>query len=73
MELCPDPKFQGIPLNFAMLLSSMEFHGIPCNFEFSRKKRSMEFHGTFCKFHGIPYNSTELDKFDVFLNIDFGI
>ena len=41
--------------------NSMEFHG---TFNFPQKS-SMEFHGTFLKFHGIPWNSMERDKFQI--------
>ena len=68
MEFCPDPKFHGITWNFFSILpSSMELHGISCNFLIFPKK--------------VPWNygnCMELDKFDIwkkiiFLNIVIGI
>ena len=52
MELFP---YSRVPRN------SMEFHG---TFNFPPKS-SMNIHGTFLKFHGIPWNSIELDKFHI--------
>ena len=55
------PEVPWIPWNFVQIQSSIEFYGTS-NFP---NKSSMEFHRTFLKFHGIPWNSMELDKFDV--------
>ena len=57
-------KFHGIPWNFVQIQSPMKFHGT-----FSVLPSSMEFHETFIfpekKFHWIPRNSTERNKFDI--------
>ena len=43
MEFCPDANFDGIPWNF---FHTPEFHGIPRNFQFFRKK--------------VPWNSMDI-------------